>query len=153
MEKETTRKLETAQVLEVFDGDTFLINLNGKKETVRVLGIDAPETGEKYSQKECYGEEAKERAKELLAGKEVQLEGDVSQADRDKYLRLLRYVFLPDETFFNQQMIEEGLAREYTFANKKYQHQSLFRQVEKQAQEAGRGFWDKNACVEEVIEQ
>lgn len=129
------------EVLHVFDGDTFSVKIDDKVEMVRVIGIDSPETGEKYRDKECYGKEATERAVELLGGGKVRLEADPTQADRDKYDRLLRYVYLADGTFFNLVMIEEGFAEEYTFEGLAYEHQKDFLEVENFAKDNGEGLW------------
>ena len=88
-------------VTKVIDGDTFQIETG---EKVRLLGINAPEVGEK-----CY-EEAKKRLKELIEGKKVKLERDVK--DKDQYGRLLRYVFV-DDSFVNLMLVKEGLAHTY----------------------------------------
>jgi len=128
-------------VQHIFDGDTFSVEIDGKTESVRVIGIDAPETGEAYTEKECFAQEAKERAIELLSGKWVRLEADPTQEDRDQYSRLLRYVFLEDGTFFNQVMVEEGYAEEYTFKGSEYQHQQDFLQAQRQAEKDKSGLW------------
>jgi micrococcal nuclease len=139
---ETNETIEqSAQVLHIFDGDTFSVRIDGKVETVRALGIDAPESGAKYTIKECYSAEATKRAVELLGGQEVKLAADPTQADRDKYQRLLRYVYLSDGRFFNKIMIKEGFAREYTFENKAYQFQAEFRESQTIAQQNRFGLW------------
>jgi micrococcal nuclease len=91
----------TAVVARVIDGDTVELTTGDR---VRLIGIDAEEKGEK-----CY-KEAKDRLKELVEGKDVFLESDVQ--DKDRYGRLLRYVFL-DDTFVNLLLVREGLAKMY----------------------------------------
>jgi len=91
-------KLEKVKVIEVIDGDTIRIDGNYK---VRLIGIDTPEIGQK-----CY-EEAKNFLKNLIEGKEVYLERD--KVDRDKYGRLLRYVYY-NSTMINLLLIKEGYA-------------------------------------------
>ncbi len=86
-------------VVEVIDGDTIRLS-NG--EVVRLLSIDAPERGEYYY------DEAKNRLAELVKGRAVYLERDVS--DRDRYGRLLRYVYV-DGDFVNLKLVEEGFSR------------------------------------------
>ncbi|MEA1926525.1 MAG: thermonuclease family protein [Patescibacteria group bacterium] len=134
------------QVLHIFDGDTFSVRIDGKMETVRVIGIDSPETGEKYRKKECYGKDATNKAMEILDGERVRLESDPSQKNRDKYGRLLRYVYLEDGTFFNLRMIEEGFAEEYTFQDSPYQHQAEFLRAQEKAKEGKKGLW--GSCVD-----
>ncbi len=75
----------------------------------------------------------------------VRLEADPSQTDRDKYNRLLRFVFLDDGTHINKLLIEQGFAHEYTY-NVPYKYQSEFQASEKSAQELGVGLWSKEAC-------
>lgn len=91
-----------AIVARVIDGDTVELTTG---ERVRLLGMDADEMGGK-----CY-EEARDRLKELIEGKEVILERDVT--DKDRYGRLLRYIFV-DDTFVNVVLVREGLATVYT---------------------------------------
>lgn len=139
---EADKTKETAQVLRVIDGDTIEVSLNGQKETVRLIGIDTPETADQRKTVQCFAEEASERAGEILNGKTVILESDPTQSNRDKYGRLLRYVFLSDLNF-NKFMISEGLAHEYTYQNNSYKYQSVFIQAAKAAREGNRGLWQK----------
>ncbi len=132
---------EFQQVLHVFDGDTFSIWTPRRIETVRVIGIDSPETGKKYRDRECFGKEATKKAIELLNEKKVRLESDPTQADRDKYNRILRYVYFEDGAFYNLMMIEEGFAEEYTFEDSQYEYQAQFRAAQEQAKENKRGLW------------
>ncbi len=119
----------------VVDGDTIIVEYNGKKEYVRLIGIDSPEENT-----ECYATEATNRTKELIENKKVMLNSDSSQNDLDKYGRLLRYVRLTDGTFINQKLIEEGYAKEYTY-KVAYQYQEAFRQAEKEAKNNQKGIW------------
>ena len=102
------------KVIKVIDGDTIVIEIENKHETVRLIGIDAPETVDPRKTIQCFGKEASNKAKEMLNNKSVFLEADSTQGERDKYQRLLRYVFLQDRTNFNKLMIEQGYAHEYT---------------------------------------
>ncbi len=74
------------------------------------------------------------------------LEADPSQGERDKYARLLRYVYLPDGTSFNKIMISEGYAYEYTY-NTPYKYQTEYKIAQKAAQNAKTGLWADNACA------
>lgn len=124
-------------VTKVIDGDTIDIQVGTKRETIRIIGIDAPESGE------CYGNEASEKARGLLSSKSVNLERDPSQGERDRYGRLLGYVFV-DGTNFQELVIREGYVKEYTY-NKPYKYQSLFREAQRQASEQKKGLW--SACT------
>lgn len=133
------------RVVKVIDGDTIQVEINGKIETLRLIGIDAPETGDSRSLVSCFGNEATNKAKEALTGKSVYLEADPTQGERDKYQRLLRYVFLADGTNFNKFMISQGFAHEYTYRIP-YKYQAEFKQAERQAREKKLGLWADDAC-------
>ena len=129
-------------ITKVVDGDTIVVNMNGKNETIRLIGLDTPETVDPRKPVQCFGEEASKKAKELLTGKMVRIEVDPSQGERDKYGRLLAYVFLENAVFFNQLMISEGYGHEYTY-NLPYKYQKEFKEAEKTAREEKRGLWAK----------
>lgn len=133
------------EVLRVVDGDTIEVEINGKKETVRLIGIDSPEIVDPRKPVQCFGKEASDKAKEILNNQFITLEKDETQGERDKYGRLLRYVILADGTNFNKLMIREGFAHEYTYKIP-YRYQSEFKQAEKEAREARRGLWADNTC-------
>lgn len=140
------------KVIKVIDGDTIQVDINGKTETLRLIGIDAPETGDPRSLVSCFGNEATNKAKEILNGKSVQLEPDSTQGERDKYGRLLRYVFLENGTSFNKLMISQGFAHEYTYRIP-YKYQLEFKQAERQAREKKLGLWADDACSSQVQPQ
>ncbi|MBI2621362.1 MAG: thermonuclease family protein [Candidatus Levybacteria bacterium] len=133
------------RVVKIVDGDTLDVEIDGKIERLRLIGIDTPETVDPRKSVKCYGREASNKAKELLEGQFVSLESDETQGERDKYKRLLRYVFLADGTNFNLYMIAEGYAHEYTYANP-YKYQVEFRQAEIDARENSRGLWNPQVC-------
>lgn len=132
-------------VASVIDGDTLKITMNGKLETLRLIGMDTPETVDPRKPVQCFGKEASNKAKELLAGKKISIETDPSQGERDKYGRLLVYVRRSDGLFYNQYMIEQGYAHEYTY-NLPYKYQNEFKAVQKEAQAAQRGLWSPSTC-------
>lgn len=137
--------IQLFEVTQVIDGDTIQVVIDNKKETIRLIGIDSPETVDPRKPVQCFGKEASAKAKSILSGKSVRLESDPTQGERDKYQRLLRYVFLEDGTNFNKLMISEGYAHEYTY-NIPYKYQSEFKQAQKEAEENKRGLWADNAC-------
>ncbi len=121
-------------VMQVIDGDTIYLD-NG--ESVRYLGINAPETQHPTKGNECYGVEATRRNSQLVEGKTVRLEKDVT--DRDKYGRLLRYVFV-NGIFVNAILVEEGFAySSYYPPDTKYYKYLL--EIELVAEKDGRGLW------------
>jgi micrococcal nuclease len=92
---------QTATVVSVTDGDTIRVLVGGVNEPVRLIGIDAPESGQPYA------DESKAFLQGLVDGREVLLVRDVS--DRDRFGRLLRYVYV-GEVFVNLEMVRSGLA-------------------------------------------
>jgi len=123
----------------VVDGDTILIEIDGKEERIRLIGVDTPETVHPEKPVEYFGKEASEFTKNMAEGKSVRLEFDLYK--RDKYGRLLAYVYLEDGTFLNAEIIKQGYGFAYTRFPFKYLDD--FRQYEKEAREGGRGLWNK----------
>jgi micrococcal nuclease len=133
---------ELAQVLSVVDGDTIRVQLNGVEETVRYIGIDTPEPY-RDGEPACYSGEASRRNTELVAGREVRLVPDAE--DRDRYERLLRYVYV-DDVFVNKQLLEQGYATTLTI-RPNTQFASAFATIEVNARAAGVGLW--SACADQ----
>lgn len=136
----------TYPVVKVIDGDTLAVLMNGKPVTLRLIGLDTPETVDPRKPVQCFGKAASDKAKELLSGKVVRLEFDASQGMLDKYGRTLAYVILPDGTLFNKYMIAAGYAHEYTY-NLPYKYQKEFKAAEKTAREEKRGLWADDTCA------
>ena len=109
------------------------------------IGIDTPETVDPRKSVQCFGREASNKAKELLGGKKVRIELDASQGERDKYGRLLAYLYRDDGIFYNRYMIEQGYAHEYTY-NIPYKYQAEFKTAQKAAQTAHIGLWSPTTC-------
>ena len=101
-----------ATVSRVVDGDTIVVALDGGTYVVRYLGIDAPETVRPDWPVEPFGPEASAFNEQLVGGKTVWLEEDVSETDQ--FGRLLRYVWLEDGRLVNAVLVEEGYARAVT---------------------------------------
>ncbi len=135
------RTMEHAVISKVVDGDTVKLESG---ETVRYIGIDTPETKHPKKPIQCFGKEASNRNTELVEGKEVLLEKDIS--DTDRYGRLLRYVYLPnpdatDEAIFvNEYLIEQGYATLLTYPPD-VKYDTLLRNAEKRAREEQNGLW------------
>jgi len=135
------------KVVKVVDGDTIKIEYEGGEESVRLIGIDTPEVSDSV---ECFGEEASEKMKELVDGKSVNIMFDSSQGYKDKYGRLLLYIWV-DKSFINKKMIADGYAYEYTYSTP-YIYQTEFKSAQKSAQEDEKGLWgDVCACEKEEI--
>ncbi len=125
---------DVARVKRVIDGDTILLT-NG--EQVRLIGVDTPETKHPQKPVERFGKEAYLFTKRMVEGKEVRLEYDWQRKDR--YGRLLAYVYLMDGTFLNAEIIKQGFGFAYTKYPFKYLDE--FRGYEREARENGKGLW------------
>jgi micrococcal nuclease len=130
------------RVVRVVDGDTIKVS-NG--DTLRLIGMDTPETVDPRKPVQCFGVAASRRAHALLDGQSVSLEYDPSQGRLDKYGRTLAYVWMADGQLFNELMIREGYAHEYTY-NTPYKYQARFRAAEAAARQAARGLWSSSTC-------
>jgi len=115
------------ELVRVVDGDTIEVNIGEKVESVRLIGIDAPEMEEETKNKAI---ESKKYLENLLNNHKIFLERDETQNDRDVYGRLLRYIYLEDRTLVNIKMIEADMADEYTFIYQ-YKYQKEFKETEK----------------------
>ena len=129
--------LTPARVTRVVDGDTIEVEIGGVEYDVRYIGIDTPETVHPSKPVGCFGPEASARNKELVQGKTVGLEKDVSETDR--FGRLLRYVWVGEE-MVNAALVRDGYAQSSTYPPD-VKHQQMFLDLQRQAREAGRGLW------------
>lgn len=127
---------EVARVVSVTDGDTVDVLVEGRVESVRLVGINSPE------QDECFAAEATEALADLVEGREVRLVAD--ESDRDQYDRLLRYVFV-DDTFVNDAMVRGGYALAYRYEPDTARADDLDA-AQADAEAAGRGLWAPDAC-------
>jgi micrococcal nuclease len=121
--------LTPAQVTRVVDGDTIEVEIGGVEYDVRYIGIDTPETVHPSKPVECFGPEASARNKELVRGKTVGLEKDVSETDR--FGRLLRYVWVGEE-MVNAVLVRDGYAQSSTYPPD-VRYQEMFVDLQQQA--------------------
>lgn len=128
---------------EVVDGDTVKVRLGGRTETVRLIGIDTPETKHPTKPVGCFGPEASARTAELLApGTAVTLERDVEE--RDSYGRLLVYLVRRDDGLFvNLALVRDGFAEVLSIAPNTA-HRRAFSAAAAEARREQRGLW--GAC-------
>jgi micrococcal nuclease len=100
----------------VVDGDTVDIEIGGRTERVRLIGIDTPEMNVDEGAPECFAPEARAFLEDLLpVGIEIRLVRDI--VGRDDYGRLLAYVYRrSDELFVNEAIVANGFARPLTIA-------------------------------------
>jgi endonuclease YncB( thermonuclease family) len=129
--------LTPATVTRVVDGDTIRVEIDGQEYRVRYIGIDTPETVDPRRPVGCFGREASERNRQLVDGKIVGLEKDISETD--DFDRLLRYVWVGD-LMVNAALVEEGYALASTYPpDVKYADQFASRQT--RARESQSGLW------------
>ncbi len=141
-----TSNRETYEVKKVDDGDTLQIFRYGRSEKVRFIGIDTPETVDPRKPVQCFGKEASAKTKQLLTGKTIRIEFDPVVGERDKYDRLLAYVWL-DSELINLTLLREGYAHEYTYRSQAYKYQSDFKQAEAGARQSEVGLWSPQTCA------
>lgn len=126
-----------ARVTRVVDGDTIEVELGGRHETVRYIGVDTPETVDPDKPVQCFGHEASDLNHRLVEGKRVELAFDAER--RDTYGRLLAYVYLDGE-LVNAELARRGLARTLTIPPND-SLAPLFARLAAAAGRAGRGMW------------
>ena len=130
---------ETARVVSVHDGDTITVAMDGRKEKIRLVGIDTPELQDERPEYRAAGYEARNYARSRLGGETVTLETDPRQSDRDGYGRLLRYVILGDGTNVNEDLVRKGYARVYDRFN--FTLKPRFKAAETEAKRLKLGVW------------
>ena len=144
--KDVNSDKQEVKVTRVIDGDTIEVSIEGKTEKVRLIGVDTPETVDPRKTVQCFGEKASKVTKDALINQTVWLESDSTQGDRDKYSRLLRYVWTDDGTVdFGKVLISTGFAYEYTY-NTPYKYQSSYKQAQSEAEQNKKGLWADGAC-------
>ena len=127
-----------ATITKVVDGDTMHILIDGKEETIRLLLVDTPETVSPSQPIQPFGPEASSFAKRTLNGKKVEIEIDVSE--RDKYGRLLCYLYIGDQ-MFQEMLLEQGLARVAYIYPPNVKYVDEFRNIQRKAQLKAKGIW------------
>ena len=133
------------RVVRVVDGDTIIVEIDGREERLRYIGIDTPETVQPNTPVECFGQEASAENRRLVEGKRVELERDVSE--RDRFDRLLRYVYVVEDgerVFVNQALVANGFAFASTFPPD-VRHEETLRAAQREARDERRGLW--SACT------
>ena len=132
-------KAGLARVEEVMDGDTILVRFGSNTERVRLIGVDTPETHHPNKAVQCYGEAASNFLHKLLDGEDVRLEADPTNTNRDRYDRLLRYVYTEDEELVNQKIIQEGYG--FAYVGFPFEKKSDFKTSQEFARDQNLGLW------------
>lgn len=121
------------------DGDTISVDMNGKKEKVRFIGVDTPETHKPNAPVQCYGPAASAFTKTIIGKNKVRLEADPLSTNRDRYDRLLRYVYLPDGTLVNERLIRDGYGFYYPYFP--FKKSGQFEIAQNKARSETKGVW------------
>lgn len=134
-----TRQPGLYRVVEFYDGDTIAVDMNGTIEKIRFIGVDTPETHDPRKPVQCGGPEASAYTKQVIGSQRVRLGSDSLSSNRDRYDRLLRYVYLPDGTLLNAQLIKTGHGFAYTYFP--FSKSDQFTRDEQVAIAAKKGLW------------
>ena len=127
------------RVTTFYDGDTIAVDMNGEEEKIRMIGVDTPETKDPRKPVECYGHMASDFTKNLIGSDRVRLEADSQSTNRDRYNRLLRYVYLPDGRMVEKELITGGYG--FAYIGFPFDKKDEFVTYQKQAQDTGKGLW------------
>lgn len=130
------------RIVSVVDGDTITVQMNGENETVRLVGVDTPETHHPKKPVQCFGHAATDFTTQLIDDQPVRLESDPLSSNRDRYDRLLRYAYLPDGRLVNLEIVAAGYGHAYT--SFEFSQAEAFVAAEQAARGANRGLW--GAC-------
>jgi endonuclease YncB( thermonuclease family) len=126
-------------VVRVIDGDTFVVkDVYGMEQHVRFVDINTPELAHDGNPEEPFARDARARVQQLALGKTVKLV--IARKGHDKYGRILADVYLPNGDWLNYQLVDEGLAHVYTFADDAMHPDALLK-AEQEARVARRGLW------------
>jgi len=121
------------------DGDTIAVNMNGKVETIRLIGVDTPETHKPNTPVQCYGPAAAAYTKNQIGNSNVRLAADPDSTNRDRYGRLLRYVYLSDGEILDEKLIANGYGFYYPYFP--FTKSAQFAADEQKAQSQHLGLW------------
>ena len=133
-------------VVDVIDGDTIVVTVNGKETRIRLIGVDTSEVLHPSKPVQEFGREASQFTTNLLQGEQVYLLYDGQKPELDRYGRTLAYVYrAPDGLFVNAEIIRQGYGHAYVKYPFKYLEK--FRQLERFAREAEKGLWKDKAGI------
>ncbi len=127
------------KVVKFEDGDTITVDMAGNKETIRMIGVDTPEVKDPRKPVQCFGKNASNFTKMLIGDNPVKLEADPINTNRDRYNRLLRYVYLPSGELVNAEIIKQGYGFAYT--SFPFTKVDEFKNYQDQARNQNKGLW------------
>ncbi|MCW1907737.1 MAG: thermonuclease family protein [Candidatus Saccharibacteria bacterium] len=127
------------QVVDFSDGDTVTVDMNGTDETIRFIGVDTPEVHDPRKTVQCFGKAASNFTRSLIGSNRIRLEADPLNTNRDRYNRLLRYVYLPDGQLVNAEIIKQGYG--FAYLGFPFSKSDEFAALEREAREQSRGLW------------
>lgn len=136
----------TYRVTAFHDGDTISVDMQGHEERIRFIGVDTPETQDPRKAVQCFGKAASSFTQELIGNNPVRLEADPINSNRDRYDRLLRYVYLPDGRLVQAELVKQGYGFAYTAFP--FTKSAEFSAYQREAREQNRGLWSE--CTVEV---
>ena len=148
-------KATSYTVVRIIDGDTFVLQIGDKDITIRLIGVDTPESVHPQKPTEHYSKEASEFTTNLLKGEIVYIEYDsanLMNSHLDRYGRTLAYVYrAPDGLFVNLEIVRQGYGR--ADIHYPFEYMELFRFYEQKAHEIGKGLWleEKKLSLEEIF--
>jgi endonuclease YncB( thermonuclease family) len=134
------------RITQLHDGDTISVDMDGIDEEIRFIGVDTPETQDPRKAVQCFGKAASQFTKQLIDDQPVRLEADPLSSNRDRYGRLLRYVYLPDGRLVQAEIIKEGYG--FAVASFPFTKSEEFSTYQKQAREQNKGLWSNCSPVE-----
>lgn len=141
-----TNASDLHQVVQVVDGDTIKVMLDGEKVTVRLANINTPESVDPRREVECLGHEASEHLNFLSVNQSVRLLADETQSPKDRYGRLVRFVQLADGRDLGLLMIEAGFAHSTPYGRGEHKYYSQYEVAQQQAESQKKGLWADEEC-------
>lgn len=129
----------TYRVIRVDDGDTIVVDMAGTDEKIRFIGVDTPETQDPRKAVQCFGKAATAYTRQRIGTDTVRLMSDPLSSNRDRYNRLLCYVYLSDGALLNQTIIADGYG--FAYLSFPFTKSDYFAQSQTQAREQSKGLW------------
>lgn len=135
----TTNQPGLYRVTYFTDGDTIIVDMNGVEEKIRLIGVDTPETHDPRKSVQCFGQAAAAFTKNFIGANRVRLAADSENTNRDRYGRLLRYVYLPSGELVNAEIIKQGFGFAYIYFP--FIKMEEFKTYQKSAEQQRLGLW------------